>query len=76
MSPPTVLCAVVVGLILFIRWGSKSIPRAIVFVVVFPILLMLALALLSVSHEDTQRVSAQPQPGPPLQLGRHKGRDL
>ncbi len=74
MSPLTTLCAVVIGLILFIRWGAKSIPHAIVFVVLFPILLVIALAVLSVSHEDTQRVSAQP--GPPLQLGRHKGRDF
>ena len=33
--------------VLFIRWGTKSIPHAIVFVVVFPILLMVLLGALT-----------------------------
>ena len=75
-DPLVFLIAGLILIVAFIRWGTRSIPHAIVFVVLFPILLCIALAFLSASHEDTQRVSAQPQPGPPMQLGRHKGRDL
>ncbi len=47
-SPFTIFCAVMVLLILFIRWGARSIPHAIVFVIVFPMLIVAALVVLTV----------------------------
>ena len=46
MTPAIILVAALLGFVLFIRWGTRSIPHAIVFVIVFPILLMIALAAL------------------------------
>ena len=50
-----VLVGAVVGFLLFIRWGTRSIPHAIVFVIVFPIALAMAFAALTLYAENEQR---------------------
>ena len=52
--PPALVALVwvVAFLVMLVIWGSKSIPRAIVFVIVFPIALCIALAALMVFNEN------------------------
>jgi hypothetical protein len=52
--PPVLIALVWVAafLVMLVIWGSKSIPRAIVFVVVFPIALCIALAAIMVFGEN------------------------
>ena len=50
-----VLVFALVGFVLFVRWGTRSIPHAIVFVIVFPILLMITFAALTLYHPDSER---------------------
>jgi tellurite resistance protein TehA-like permease len=60
MSILIVLAFAVVAFILFIRWGSKSIPRAIVFVVVLPIFLVIAIVVLMAASAIDQRINDRP----------------
>lgn len=59
--PPALVALVwvVAFLVMLVIWGSKSIPRAIVFVIVFPIALCIALAALTVFNENAN--SGRPQ---------------
>ena len=54
-----VLISALVFFILLVRCKLKSIPRAIVSVIVFPITLMIALAVLTMFHPNADSVRPQ-----------------
>jgi hypothetical protein len=65
MTPAIILVAALVFFVMFILWASKSIPRAIVFVVVFPVLLAISLVALMAFNQNADS-------GPPQHVERAK----